>query len=230
MKNISHSPTVGRIRLKPNRVKPIRLVWLALPLVLLGLATGLCGCASVGHNFNNTAVQNLELGQMQSSEYRSVFGEKPAATSTTSTADGTFEVARYTYAYANLGSAKGRTLILEFKDGKLNAFEYLSSFDEDHKAIPFDQATRITNRVSTKSEVVNILGKPTGKALCPTTLDDYKGKCDKCVEVWSWQSMSSISTFGAAYGGARPTIQNVFIGFDKDGIVSEVTTGAVNSK
>jgi hypothetical protein len=226
---LSQSPDVHSSSTS-SRAKQMRLAWSVAPLIFVTLAAGLCGCASVGHSFNNTAAENLDIGQMQSSDYRSVFGKKPVATALTTTADGRFEVARYSYAFADLGTAKARILILEFKDGKLNAFVYLSSFDEHQTHVPFDKINEISSRVSTKTDVLKVLGKPNGKALCPSTLEDFKGKCEKCVEIWTWQTMSSISTFGAAYGGKQPSIQNIYISFDKDGVVSEVSTSSTNSR
>jgi len=194
------------------------------------ITTLLCGCASVGHTFNSGAAENLDFGQVQASNYRSIFGEKPTATEQKSTADGRFEIVRYTYAFADLGSAKARALVLEFKDDKLNAFMYLSSFDESQTHPSLDKLNQISNHVSRKADVVNMLGKPNGKAFCPSNLEDFKESCGTCVEVWKWASMSGVSTFGAAYGGQRPSIKSITVGFDKDGIVSNVSTASANNK
>ena len=194
---------------------------LGVSLLLIAASALISGCASVGHKFNYDASANLELGKMQASDYQSIFGGKPTATSKTTTADGKFEVVRYTYAFADMGTARARTVVLEFKDGRLNAYVYLSSFDREQNPVALEKVSQIKDRVSTKSEVLDILGKPNGKALCPSTLDDFKQRCEKCIEVWTWQGMGSLSTFGAAYGGKRPAIKTIFVSFDKNGVVSE---------
>jgi hypothetical protein len=76
---LSQSPDVHSSSTS-SRAKQMRLAWSVAPLIFVTLAAGLCGCASVGHSFNNTAAENLDIGQMQSSDYRSVFGKKPVAT------------------------------------------------------------------------------------------------------------------------------------------------------
>jgi hypothetical protein len=197
---------------------------LSTQLVIVAVAALLSGCASVGHKFNYNAAANLELGKMQTSDCQSVFGDKPTATSITTTADGKFEVARYSYAFADMGTARARTVILEFKDGNLNGYVYLSSFDREQNPVALEKVSQIKDHASTKSEVFGMLGKPNGKALCPSTLVDFKQPCEKCVEVWTWQGMSSLSTFGSAYGGKQPAIKTIFVSFDKDGVVSGIQT------
>jgi hypothetical protein len=200
------------------------LLSLGFSLLLLAGSTFLSGCASVGHNFNYTAAATLDLGKMQASDAKSLFGGKPDATTQTITADGKFEVSRYSYAFADMGSARARTVIVEFKNGRLNAYVYLSSFDKEQSPIDLEKVGQIKEHQSTKSEVLNILGKPNGKALCPSTLDDFKKRCETCTEVWTWQGMSSLSTFGAAYGGKKPAIKTIFVSFDKEGVVSDFQT------
>jgi len=194
------------------------------PWCLLAATAVLSGCASAGHSFNYQAAAGLQLGQLQAADYRATFGGKPTATSETTTADGKFEVARYTYGCADRGTARARAVILEFKDGKLNAFVYLSSFDKEQSQVAFDKISQLKSHVSTKADVLGILGAPNGRALCPSTLEDFKSKCDKGTEIWTWQELSAVSTFGAAYGGRRPDVKTIFISFDKDGVVSEIQT------
>src|SRR5262249_50363366 len=94
---------------------------------LLGL---LCGCASVGPDFNYQNAPSLELGQTRIEDYQKMFG-KPNSIEEKETADGRFELMHYVHAYAELGTARARALNLEFRDGVLNSYDYLSSFDKD---------------------------------------------------------------------------------------------------
>ncbi len=131
---------------------------------------------------------------------------------------------QYSYGNGNLARSNARVLALEFKNGKLNAFEYVSSFDEHQTHVSPDMVNQISSHVSTKTDVLKALGKPSGKALCPSTLEDFKDQCKKCVEIWAWQTATGVSTVGAAFAGNRPSFQDVYIGFDKDGVVSDVIT------
>ena len=71
---------------------------------------------------------------------------------------------------------------------------------------------------------MSLLGKPHGKALCPSMQADYKDKCKNGTEIWSWSSMNKLSTFGAAYGGQKVKTKTLFVVFDKNGIVNEIYT------
>lgn len=193
---------------------------MALFFALIG-----AGCATAGHSFRNEAVSSLELGQLKSSECRATFGTHPSATSQELKDEGKFEVVRYTYASANPGTAQGRTLIVEFKNDTLNAFIYVSSFSDDRTLTSFDKASQIVKHVTTKDGVLNLLGKPCGKALSPCTLNDYKNRFGSGVEIWTWQAVSKIVTMAASYGGRhRPARKSIFVTFDKNGVVAEVLT------
>jgi hypothetical protein len=139
------------------------------PMVATLLVALVTGCASAGHHFNYAAADSLELGQMRSTEYRSVFGEKPTALETRSTSDGQFEIARYTYAYADMSTTESRVLILEFKDGNLNAFQHLSSFNGDKTAAPVRDVGQIKKGVSTKDDVLRISWQTERQSKMPVT-------------------------------------------------------------
>jgi hypothetical protein len=195
---------------------------LAKALALCSLLLSM-GCASAGNTFKHEAAATLELGQLRTTEYRQIFGEKPTATSVQKTEDGTFEIARYMYAHADLGTAQARCLVLEFKDGVLNSYNYVSSFSENHQPVDLEKADQIKKGASNKNDVQQILGKPDGKALSPSSVEDFKDRCKKGAEVWTWQAMRKVGTFAAA-GGKRPEVNSIFVIFNKDGIVNEVQT------
>lgn len=190
-------------------------------VLLMSLICLLCGCASVGKDFKYQSTASLELGKTSSTSYQTMFG-KPNAVELKDTSDGHFELVRYLYAHANLGSARSRLLDLEFRGGSLNAYHYLSSFDNDKTEVDIAQLKRIVRGTTKKDEVLKILGTPHGKARCPTQNADFKEKCSKGTEVWVWTAMAKLSTFGAAFGGDQVSMHNVFIVFDKDDVVTEV--------
>jgi hypothetical protein len=219
MKTTTQIESTSRTPLNTTATRLWRAGAAVLCLASIALVSG---CVSVGHTFSYATASNLELGQLTLSDCRSVFGEKPSAVSQQINADGKYDIVRYTYAHANMGSARARTLILEFKDGKLNAYVYISSFAGELISVPVDKINQLKKGESTKADVLNLLGKPNGKALCPSTLDDFKSRCAGNSEIWTWQSIGSLSTFGAAYGGERPTVTTLFVTFDKTGVVNEI--------
>ena len=91
-------------------------------LPLMALVCLHCGCASVGRDFKYQNTASLELGVTRSSDYQATFG-KPNAVETKDNSDGKFELVRYLYAYADMGTARSRLLDLEFRDGVLNALK-----------------------------------------------------------------------------------------------------------
>jgi outer membrane protein assembly factor BamE (lipoprotein component of BamABCDE complex) len=188
---------------------------------LLIAVSVLSGCASVGHDFKTANVSSLQLGQTRDTEYQAMFG-KPSAHLITKNSDGSFDAVRYVYAYADMGSARARALEMEFRNGVLNAYNYVSSFDKDKTSVTADQMQKIERGVSKKDEVLRILGNPCGKALCPCYLAPFKDKCGKGTEIWTWTAMEKLSTFGHAFGGDQIQSSTLIVAFDKAGVVTEV--------
>jgi hypothetical protein len=187
-----------------------------MPCVLLLAACILAGCVSIGESFKTGGVQGLELGQLRSSDYAAIFG-KPTYVVRTNTANGEYEVDRYGYARANPGNSSVRMLDLEFKNGGLNAFYYLSSFSEDETKADSDSAKKLAAG-QTKEEVLRIMGRPAGKALCPTTLVDFKeqfGKVRNGTEIWAWCYIKRLVTFGNTPNEST----TIYVVFDTNGKV-----------
>ena len=185
------------------------------------------GCASVGNKFDYEDVGALELGEMRASDYRETFGDEPTVIEDRDTSEGKYKIVRYNYANANLASARSRLLILEFKDGLLNAYVYISSFGSDQTKFAWENIDQIEEGRSSQSAVLEALGKPQGKARCPSLLEDYKERCQGGTEIWSYMTAERVSTLGAAYRGRRPEMKTVFVTFDQDGTVVEVSRSKV---
>lgn len=211
-------------------MKRMRLVSLiGRGFTLLALPVLLCSCASVGKNFAYQSVSQVELGQMRSSDYATMFG-KPSSVTTKTTGDGKFELVRYLYSQANMSTAKVRLLDLEFRNGTLSGYQYLSSFDDDKTTFSAAAVDQIKQGATTKQEVISLLGKPHGKALCPSVADDFKDRCGKGTEVWVWSSFEKLSTFGAAYGGDKMANMQIYVVFDQNGVVTAVDTNKTNKE
>jgi len=177
------------------------------------------GCASVGQQFDQTKVPGLQIGTMHDTDYRGVFGEPQNVTKESGT-DGTFETATYTYAHADLSSARARQLILEFRDGVLNGYNYVSSFDEDKTSANSAAAASIQRAASTRDDVLRLMGPPSGKARTPTRMEGFV-KADKpgVFEIWVWAAFDVVHTFG---DNKAPGSNVIVVGFDPLGTVGEV--------
>jgi len=111
---------------------------------------------------------------------------------------------------------------LEFKDGKLNAYVHASNFESETTLAPMNKINQLKRGESTKAEVFKLLGKPNGKALCPSTLADFKDKCDGNSEIWTWQSIGSQPNDGTRT--KRPSAIRLFVTFNQTGLVKEIET------
>ena len=193
--------------------KPIK----SLRYSLVFFAMLFSGCASVGDNFPYQEYQSLELGKSSNEDYRVVFGNPQTVTSE-DTDDGRFEIVNYIYGKANLGSAGGRALILEYKDGLLNSYIYASSFKEEKPVLDIGKLTQIERRVSTIEHALQILGEPSGMAICPSKSPSFKNRCESVEEVYAWSLVE------------RAKSQSVFLGINSDGIVDRVEEVVVDDE
>ncbi|HAM51890.1 MAG TPA: hypothetical protein DCP92_14830 [Nitrospiraceae bacterium] len=195
----------------------MRNLLIAAPLLMLA------SCAvSDGHNFDFSHISKLDLHQMKDTEYNDLFAE-PWREEKTTTGYARFDNVKYYYASENTFSGRGsvRILLLEFKDGQLNAYDYASSFDDDKTRIDLTNVSKVKIGVSTKEDVLIALGKPHGKALCPTEITGFKDKCDRVSETWGWGQYERYYT---RIKQKRPKVTEVFVMFDKEGKVADLKT------
>lgn len=183
------------------------------------------GCATVGQQFNQAKVGGLELGATTEAQARVDFGDPP--TVSTETADqGAFVSLAYTYAHADLSNAQVRSLALEFRNGVLNGYAYVSSFDEDKTDADIHKALTIQCGSTTQPQVLQILGQPSCKARAPTRMEGVdKAVRPGVVEVWGWGGVNAISTLGDHKFDA----QMIMIGFNGQGVVTTLLTREVKT-
>lgn len=180
----------------------------------------LCSCSS-GVMFNHKKASELDLQQIRSDQYIAIFGE-PFRTTNLVTSDGKY---KYVWYYSELrdhfiiGNVARRTLLLEFKDDQLNGYLYGSSFDDDKTLVDLSKVNMTKIGKSTKDDVISLLGKPSGKALCPSALRDFKDSCSKASEIWAWwqfEKKNSIRNFDLR--GSK----TLFVIFDTSGQVIDL--------
>jgi hypothetical protein len=179
-----------------------------------------CSCAVVGHKFEAPSAEQLEFGKLTPAAAITAYG-KPEVKTDTVNSDGSFEVYKYTYAENGVGSVNARQLLLEFKEGKLNAYYFWSTFDKDKTKVDMAGVEKLKAGVGklTKDEVMALAGKPNAKGLCPTVLTDLKDKCPKNTEVWGWLRTDNINVWIPR----KITTSELYVSFDADGKLSGVS-------
>ncbi len=186
------------------------LTWSAL--VLLALSFG--ACASAGKRFKYENRSQIALGRTTPNQAREILG-RPFKTAQINTPEGAFEILRFEYASANLSGATARVLITEYKSGVLNSYVYSSGFAEDSTDFDMEASASIKTGDSTMADVEALMGPPTGRAYCPSVLDDYKTRCEGSHSILLWQYVSK--TRGLNVGSAQS--KSVFVMFDEAGQV-----------
>lgn len=184
-------------------------------LILVGiiLVSFFSGCASVGRDFNYQHPTKLELARTTSKKAFELFGV-PYRSASISNKNGDSKIMRYTYAYGDLGGVTARALILEFKEETLNAYLYSSGFPEDTTEFEFEASKKIKVG-SSQRDVLNILGDPSGKAICPSNLGDFAKECEQGKGIWAWAFYSKSKSFDIH----NIKFRTVYIIFDENGIV-----------
>jgi hypothetical protein len=147
--------------------------------------------ACTGHNFPKPAPESLILGSTTQDEVVAKYGP-PYRQSTALAAGSTvantnapqtpFEYAMVPGTYASLtyyyadrsaqvmfgGSPTERSIVFNFWNGKLYAYNFISSFAADSTNFDENNAAKLEQGKTTKSEVIEILGRPTGEAVYPS--------------------------------------------------------------
>lgn len=124
----------------------------------------------------------------------------------------------YSYAYASTGGESAypgvtpaRGMTFSFHDDKLTSQEFVSSFKADSTDYDKNKISQIIKGKSSKSDVISLLGKPTGEAIYPM----IKGVNDQAL-IYSY-SHAKGSVFNMKFFN-----QILIVSFGKDGIVSDV--------
>src|SRR5215813_1067912 len=146
-----------------------RICRMLLAMIVL-LATSLVGCA--GRDFVRPSSDSLVLGKTTYGEIIARFGS-PYREGTMLKNEQTFKT--ITYAYASKvsgpplvsGVTPARATAFYFSDLVLVGHEFTSSFQEDHSDFDETKVTRIKKGETTKTQVIELMGAPTGMYVYP---------------------------------------------------------------
>jgi len=168
-----------------------------------------------GRAFDYQRIPGLQLGQTTPSQAQSQFGE-PKAERTVSNDFNDYRVLQYIWVKVDGYSGKEsfRVLTLEFVDETLNGYLYGTTFPDDLGFRNPDGSKQVIRQKSTPAEVKQAMGEPDGKAYYTTTLTAFAEGSGE--EIWVWQEGGT--------GEDGVTEKRVLVGFDRDGIVDNVTT------
>src|SRR5712691_6068489 len=145
-----------------------RFGWV-IQLSLMALAALLNGCA--GRDFVRPSADSLALGKTTYAEIVARYGS-PSREGTMLKNEQT--VKTITYAYATKagtplvsGVTPARAAAFYFNDLVLVGHEFASSFQEDHTDFDETKVTRIKKGETTRAQVVELMGTPTGTYIFP---------------------------------------------------------------
>ena len=196
---------------------------LLLGTLCIAMIFSTSGCVGYFGHLKYPSNTTLELGKTRNTDYLTMFG-KPFSVEVKETKEGTYELVHYqrTIKYLMLTTTyRFRALDLEFRDGVLNAYYFISTIDGERTAINIEQLKKIQQGLSKKSDVLTMMGKPNGMGSCPNYIAAFKDKCDKGAEIWTWELRGEEVVTGGLFLG-DPIEKHVFIAFDKNGFVTNV--------
>jgi hypothetical protein len=175
------------------------------------------GCATSGKVFNYQNRNMIEIDKTNVNDAIQILG-KPSSRESKSNENGTYEIVKYIYAKADPSGASARVFFLEFKNDKLNAKIYNSGFKEDITDFNYENYKNIKIGESNKNDVLNLLGAPSGIAICPSTLADFSDKCKDNSIIWTWIHTQK----SQGYDTKTIKSKTIKVLFDENGIVKSV--------
>lgn len=187
-------------------------------VLLIFILLLLAGC--VGRDFTRPAPDSLRLGQTTWPQVAERYG-KPFKQSV-STLDG-IDIATEIYAYGSLSASHHRAKInsdgaarkleLKFHNNILVGYVYSSSWAEDHTDFDETKSAEIIQGVSTKTDVLRRLGKPSGYYIYPM-IESHSG--DAAVYYYT-------ETRAGVTKQAQTLSKLLVVTFAANGVVSDVS-------
>ena len=144
----------------------------AVALVLAALA--IVGCTT-GSNFVRPSDGAFVLGRTTHEQIVKALG-KPASTGEALRNGKKIDVIRYAYSSVEEGTGPDvvptRVQVYFFYDNVLIARSFSSTFEEDSSSFDESKAKRFTKGTTTRAEVINALGRPSGEYIWPYVRKD----------------------------------------------------------
>jgi hypothetical protein len=131
------------------------------------LAVVLAGACLLGADFGRPDPASFTLGQTTEAEIRARFG-KPAGETAARVGSKLVTTLRYAYAEARSIAVPVRTMSYALHEGRLVGFDYMSSFAADQTAFDELALKRIKRGETTRTETLDLVGKPTGQFIYPS--------------------------------------------------------------
>ena len=136
--------------------------------VRVGILTAvLAGACLLGADFGRPDPASFTLGQTTEAEIRARFG-KPAGETAARVGGKLVTTLRYAYAEARSIAVPVRTMSYALHEGRLVGFDYMSSFAADQTAFDELALKRIKRGETTRTETLDLVGKPTGQFMYPS--------------------------------------------------------------
>ena len=149
-------------------MKPIHSILIGLPVALL-----LAGCA--GTDFVRAQDNTLKLGSTTYQSIRARMGSSGKEGVVTMN-DRQFKKLNYVYAsvggealYSGVTPARGQTFY--FDDQILVGYDFVSSFKSDNTDFDSAKVSEIKEGISTRADVISLLGVPAGRYVYPMVKD-----------------------------------------------------------
>ena len=187
---------------------------------LIGLCLVLCTYAysfEVGKAFHYENRDKLVVNMTTLEEVHKYFGE-PVKKSEADNVNGHFDIYQYYFVHAGLTDGDERILLMEFKDKVLIGYVYDSSHKEDSTLFNYEEAVGIEVGHH-KNDVVTKVGFPSGEALCPVNIHEYKEKCLHGKKMLVWIYTPGTSVFSAS----SVETKMLFVGLDENSLVSDIS-------
>jgi hypothetical protein len=139
------------------------------------LVAVLAGACLLGADFGRPDPASFTLGQTTEQEIRARFG-KPAGETAARVGGKLVTTLRYAYAEARSVAVPVRTMAYAFHEGRLVGFDYMSSFASDQTAFDELALKRIKRGETTRTESLDVVGKPTGQFIYPSFYASAPGR------------------------------------------------------
>lgn len=141
------------------RIKSIEVIFCTAVLALF-----LAGCA--GQSFQKAPYDAFVLGKSTNADVAARMG-KPVQSGVITKNDKQISQAIYVYAVNNPGLSAAKAQHFYYFNNVLIGSEYVSSFPDDSSDFDETKVSSIVKGVTTKSDVISLLGTPTGEFIYP---------------------------------------------------------------